>query len=103
MQGSGDQPSRQRTEPPAPLQFLDGEPLFEVEALLDHEVVTFTRGKGKKRKPKALCRFLIRWANYTEDINKWEPEEGLLTCDDMIREYKAKNGLAEKAVDMVNA
>ena len=27
----------------------------------------------------------------------------LLTCDDMIREYKAKNGLAEKAIDMVNA
>jgi len=34
--------------------------------------------------------------------NKWEPEEGLLTCDDMIRDYKVKNGLAEKAVDMVN-
>ena len=37
------------------------------------------------------------------DNSKWEPEEGLLTCDDMIREYKAKNGLAAKAIDMVNA
>jgi hypothetical protein len=102
-QGSGDQPSRQYTKPPAPLQFLDGEPLFEVEALLDHELVTFSRGKGRNKKPKAFYRFLIKWANYTEDDNKWEPEEGLLTCDDMIREYKAKNGLAEKAIDMVNA
>jgi len=42
LQGSGDQPSRQRTKPPAPVQFLAGEPLFEVEALLDHEVVTFS-------------------------------------------------------------
>ena len=103
LQGSGDQPSRQRTKPPAPLQFLDGEPLFEVEALLDHELVKFTRGKVRNKKPKAFYRFLIKWANYTEDNNKWEPEEGLLTCDDMIREYKAKNGLAEKAIDMVNA
>jgi len=33
LQGSGDQPSRQRTKPPAPLQFFNGERLFEVEAL----------------------------------------------------------------------
>ena len=46
--------------------------------------------------------FLIKWANHTEDNNKWEPEKGLLTCDDMIREYKAKNGLVEEAIDMVN-
>jgi hypothetical protein len=96
-------PCRERTKPPAPLQYLDGEPLFEVEALLDHEVVTFTRGKGKNKKLKAFYRFLIKWANYSDDNNKWEPEDGLLTCDEMVREYKAKNGLAEKAIDMVNA
>ena len=103
LQGSRDQPRRQQTKPPAPLQCLDGEPLFEVEALLDHEVVSFSRGKDRNKKPKAFYRFLTKWANYTEDNNKWEPEEGLLTCDDMIREYKAKNGLAENAIDMVNA
>ena len=85
------------------MQFFDGEPLFEVEALLDHELVKFTRGKVRNKKPKAFYRFLIKWANYTEDNNKWEQEEGLLTCADMIREYKAKNGLAEKVIDMVNA
>ena len=58
--------------------------------------------KWSIRKPKAFYRFLIKWANFTEDNNKWEPEEGLLTCDDMTKEYKAKNGLAEKAIDMVN-
>jgi len=102
LQRSGDLPSRQRTKPPAPLQFLDGEPLFEVKALLDHQVVTFSRGKGRDKKPKAFYRFLIKWANYTKNNNEWEPEEGLLTCDD-IRKYKVKNGLAEKAIDMVNA
>jgi hypothetical protein len=59
--------------------------------------------KWSIRKPKAFYRFLIKWANFTEDNNKWEPEEGLLTCDDMTKEYKAKNGLAKKAIDMVNA
>jgi len=41
---------------------------FEVEALLDYEVVNFSRGKGRNKKPKAFNRFLIEWANYTEDI-----------------------------------
>jgi len=30
--------------------------LFEVEALLDHEVVTFARGKGRNKKLKASYR-----------------------------------------------
>ena len=71
--------------------------------MLDHEVVTFTRGKGKNKKLKAFYRFLIKWANYTDDNNKWEPEDGLLTCEEMLQEYKAKNGLTEKAIDMVPA
>jgi len=36
---------------------------------LDHEVVTFTRPKGKKKKLKAFYRLLIKWAGYTEDNN----------------------------------
>ena len=56
LQESGDQSSRQRTKPPVSLQFLDGEPLFEVEALLDHEVVSFSRGKGRNKKPEAFLQ-----------------------------------------------
>ena len=82
LQESGDQSSRQRTKPPVSLQFLDGEPLFEVEALLDHEVVSFSIGKGRYKKPKAFYRFLIKWANYTEDDNKWELEEGSIRSPD---------------------
>jgi len=99
---SGDQPSRQRTKPPAPIQFLDGELLFEVEALLDHEVVTFTRGRGKIRNLKAFYRLLVKFANYSEDNKKWNSEEGLPTCDDTTRDYNAENGLAEKATETVN-
>jgi hypothetical protein len=35
---------------------MDGEPLFEVEALLDHEVVNFSRANSKNYKLKALHR-----------------------------------------------
>ena len=45
----------------------------------------------------------MKWAGYSDVHNRWEPESNLLTCDDMIQEYKAKNGLAEKAIDMINA
>jgi hypothetical protein len=61
---------------------LNGEPHFEVAALLVQEVVNFSRGKGRKKKLKAFCRLLIKWAKYKEDNNKWELEEGLPFCDD---------------------
>ena len=80
-------------EPPPPLQFLDGEPLFEVEEIKDHEVVR--RGRGWS------YNFFISSKGYSEEHDKWEPEKNLLTCDEMLRHYKARNGLPWRARDLM--
>ena len=82
---SENQPSRQCTQPPPPVQFYNGEPLWEVESLLDREVV----GKGKRRS----YRFFVKWTGYDDENNMWEPEKKLVTCEELLREYKASRGL----------
>ena len=61
--------------PPPPVQWLDGEPLYRVECLLEHMVA--------KRGRKKFYRFLVKWDGYEEEHNTWEPEWNLLGCDDL--------------------
>lgn len=90
-------PSRQRQlrTPPPPLQWLDGEPLYEVEQLLDHKWVKVGRGKQ--------LRFLVRWAGYSREHDTWEPRANLLTCNELIRDYKRSHGLSLSASDFSDA
>ncbi|CAB4003726.1 Hypothetical predicted protein [Paramuricea clavata] len=40
-----------------------------------------------KRKRQGKVEFLIKWRGYKSDENSWEPEEHLVGCSNMIREY----------------
>jgi hypothetical protein len=74
------------------VQFYNGELLWEVKSLLDHEVV----GKGKRRS----YRFFVKWTGYDDKNNMWEPEKNLVTCEELLREYKASRGLPWKACNL---
>jgi len=71
--------------PPPPVQWLDGEPLYTVESLLDHMIVR--KGRGK------IYKFLVKWQGYGEEHNTWEPESNLIGCGEEVREYKALKDL----------
>jgi hypothetical protein len=79
---------RKAVTPPPPVQWLEGEPLYTVESLLDFQVAK----KGRKK----FYRFLIKWEGYEAEHNKWEPEENLRGCGDLVREYEATYELPEK-------
>jgi hypothetical protein len=74
--------------PPPPVLWLDGEPLYRVECLLEHMVA--------KRGRKKFYRVLVKWDGYEEEHNTWEPEWNLLGCDDLVREYKTTRDLPGK-------
>ena len=76
---------------PPPMQWLDGEPLYEVERLLDHRDVK----KGRKM----VREYLVRWSGYSEEHDTWEPRSNLLTCGQLVREYKLRVGLAASESD----
>ena len=40
-----------------------------------------------KRKRQGKVEFLIKWRGYKSDENSWEPEEHLVGCSNVIREY----------------
>ena len=61
-------------EPPPP-ELVEGEPEYEVEAILRH------RGKGAKR------QYLILWKGYPLDEATWEPESHLTHAPEILEEY----------------
>ena len=73
---------------PAPVQWLDVEPLYRVECLLEHMVA--------KRGRKKFYRFLVKWNGYEEEHNTWELERNLLGCDELVRECKTTQDLPLK-------
>ena len=77
--------------PPPPLQWLEGEPLYEVESLLNHREVK----RGRRRD----LEFLVHWKGYPSEHDSWEPRSNLLTCNQLIRDYKSANGLPLGACD----
>lgn len=83
--------------PPPPTQWLEGEPVYEVEQLLDHREVTGrgrrkNAGKQKTGKKKMIQQFLVRWKGYAAEHDTWEPRANL-TCGRLLREYKVSKGL----------
>ncbi|KAJ9528398.1 hypothetical protein QJQ45_020321 [Haematococcus lacustris] len=82
---------------PPPVQWLDGEPVYEVEKLLHHKVVKVRgRGNGKGRKPgknvKQALEFLVRWVGYSEEHDTWEPQKNLVNCDEALQQYIDEHG-----------
>ena len=59
-----------------PLDLIDGEEEYEVEAILRHW------GKPSR------CTFLIRWKGYSAAEDTWEPERNLGNTQPLIMEYK---------------
>jgi hypothetical protein len=82
----------QRCAPP-PIDWLDEEPLYRVEALLKHR----DRRYGKARKPRR--EYLIKWEGYGMEHNTWEPKSNLLTCNQLLRAYHEENNLEPVASD----
>jgi hypothetical protein len=60
--------------------FEGDEPEWEVESILNHQVIKKGKNKG--------VYYLIRWAGYSKEFDTWEPEENLTNCEEAIQEYK---------------
>jgi len=89
--GSSELPDGVRqVTPPPPVHWLEGEPLYEVEALVDHRVAK----KGRRK----VYQFLVKWEGYGVEHNTWEPEENMLGEDTkaLVQQYKVLRALPTK-------
>ena len=80
---------------PPPVQWLDGEPIYRVEKLLDSRQVK----KGRK----TVTEYLVRWEGYSSVHDTWEPRSNLLTCGDLVKQFKLERGMELTAEDFDNA
>jgi len=44
-----------------------------------------------RRKNKINIEYLIKWKDYPTANNLWEPEEYIMECDDLLRDYENKH------------
>jgi hypothetical protein len=77
----------QRCAPPPPVDWIDDEPVYRVEKLLNHRERRYGRGH------RGRMEYLIKWEGYAAEHNTWEPRSNLLTCDSLLRAYHKAQGL----------
>ncbi|KAJ9510815.1 hypothetical protein QJQ45_027773 [Haematococcus lacustris] len=71
---------------PPPEQWLDGEPVYTVERVLDHRLVNTSKRKGKDKKSepkKPRLEFLVKWQGYGDEHNTWELRSQLTGCQEL--------------------
>lgn len=66
-------------QPPQPISWIEGEPQFAVERILDHE-------KVKIGNRKATYKYLVRWKHSSPENDSWE-HASQFTDDSVIKAY----------------
>jgi hypothetical protein len=79
---------RRRPKPPPDLQIIDGEPEYEVEAILD------------SRHFRNRLQFLVSWKGYGYEENTWT-NEGDVRAPDLVREFYRRNPGAPRRIRAV--
>jgi hypothetical protein len=87
IDGSEAFPNRQQKIRPPPTDLNEeGDELWEVEAIVDKRIKKVGRGRRKKN----LIEYLIKWKDYPEWENSWEPESGLRQSKELIDKFNQK-------------
>ena len=68
-----------------PVEWLNDEPLYEVEAILDHYTPA-PRGRAPKKSARET-KYLIKWVGYDHLHNSWETESDLVRCKESLADY----------------
>lgn len=70
--------------PLPPMDYIDDEPIFKVEMLLDSRI--------KKRGSRRTTEYLVRWEGYSPIHDSWEPASNILDKS-LITEFKSRQEL----------
>lgn len=71
--------------PPPPIDWLDEEPWYAVECLLDHRDRRYGRRVVRRE-------YLVKWKGYGPEYNSWEPRNHITNI--ALREYHEQKGLS---------
>jgi hypothetical protein len=75
---------------PPPANWVEDQPEWEVEAIIDHRL---TRSRGGES-PR-VSKYLVRWKGWSPEHDSWETVSNLSGAPDVLSAYKATHGLSE--------
>jgi hypothetical protein len=81
-----------------PLAWLgdEGEPAFEVDAIVAHQCKAIAQGRGPGKRKTGRFRitaFLVKWKGFGVEHNTWEPVENMDGCKELVAAYRDAHGL----------
>ena len=76
-----------REQPPQEPEEIDGDLEWEVKRIVKSEILTYVRRRCRMQE----IRYLVKWAECSEDENTWEPPESLENAQEMVEEFHREN------------
>lgn len=80
-------------QPPPPPVEIDGEPEWEVEAILD----SAWKDRGKNRQVK----YFVRWAGYPHWPDDWRTLKELTNCSDILEDFHQRHPRKPRHPDLI--
>lgn len=86
--------SEQAVQEPRPSAVVPEDNQFEVERVMDDQVVPVGRGRRKKM----ITQYWVKWKGYPEDDNSWVNEADI--HDDLIKAYRERAQLEATVAEL---
>jgi transposase InsO family protein len=71
---------------PPPLQFVQGQPVHEVEEIVGHRVLANVE-------PPVISHYLVRWKGWPPEHDTYEPIDAIAGCRKLVEKYRAEQNI----------
>ena len=83
-----DTPDKLPVVTPLPITFDEDVPVFEVEAILNHQSKPLkTERHTTEDTNLRVTAYYLKWKGRDADHNSWEPAQAVTECDDLLSQY----------------
>lgn len=86
------------TVAPLPVEWVDGDPVYVVDSILEHKQKPATsKVKGKRQQVPGkllITAYKVRWLGFSSDYDSWEPCRNLSGARHLVQTYWEKHNLS---------
>jgi len=86
---ASNQPNRE--QPPRDPEESEGDLEWEVERIVNSEIISYMRKVRGRNKPMKELRYFVKWKGCAEDENTWEPPEGMTKAQEEVETFHREN------------
>jgi len=80
-----------RGQPPRDPEEIEEGLEWMVDRMVTSEIISYTRKRRRRNKPMKDLRYLVKWKGCAEDVNTWEPPEGMKKMQEEVERFHREN------------